>query len=473
MNSFLLNRQLGSVSPQAFARAQNDRLLGSLQAADEVNFALTQDAAKGSTGGARPALTRSVAHAAGVSSISIDRFEGRYLLSGGADSSVGIWDLEAAYVAAGQPVTHLPLGYAAKTSTTASLGITHASFYPFDSLAFITSGFDHTVKLFSSETLKPSAKFDLGSSVYSHATSDVAAHLLVACATQHPAVRLVDLRSGASAHSLAGHSGSVLSVAWHPKDEHILASGATDGTVRLWDIRRSASSLGVLDMEDSVGVAGYDGRGTGARRRERGRAHAGAANGVVWADRAGRLLVSTGTDERMRVWDMRAGANTLANFGPALKNAQNTAVLPLPAPGHLNAAGSAVAFFPNPAEILAVDLHSGRLLQRLRVVGLSGSQATATGGGGGGSGGGGSGIRNLKSRTTSLAWRAHEIELYSAHTDGTIRCWRPWTWEDAAAEAEEREEAEGGQAEVESRKRKREELDQIVRDLTEKKVTFS
>ena len=467
MNSFLFNRQLGSVGPQAFARAQHERLLRSIRPAEDVDFVVRPVAAAESVD--RPTRTpkdrgvRGIAHGAGVSSIDIDRFEGRYLLSAGADSSLAIWDLEASCTTPGSQITHVPLEYKAKSSVIGSLGVTHVTFYPFDSLAFLTSGYDHTLKLFSSETLEASAKFDLGSTVYSHATSNVATHLLVACASQHPAVRLIDLRSGASAHSLAGHSGSVLTLAWHPKDEHILASGATDGNVRLWDIRRSNSSLGVLDLDDSIGVAGYDGRGTGARRRERGRAHNGAANGLVWTE-DGRCLLSTGTDERMRVWDMSTGANTLANFGPALKNAKNTALLPLLPPSQLMRPGTHTVFFPNPSEILAFDMHSGTLLNRLRVVGSPprGGDASDTP----------TGIRNLKSHTTSLAWRAHDLQLYSAHTDGTIRCWRPHTWEDDVADQESKEVNDSAD-DAEGRKRKREELDQIVRDLTGKKVTYS
>lgn len=324
MNSFLLNRQLGSIAPEVLVRAQHDRLLKALQPASHIRFALQPPAQTPRNHAPR---TVDLAHAAGVNSIAVDRFEGRYLISGGADSSLAIWDLEAAETYTGEAVTHLPLTVSARTSITQSLGITHVSFYPFDSLALLTTGYDHTLKLFSSETLETSTSFDLGSIVYSHATSHIASHLLVACASQHPAVRLVDLRSGSATHSLAGHSGAVLSVSWHPKQENILASGGTDGVVRLWDVRKSASSLGVLDMEDNIGIAGYDGLGTGSRRREKGRAHNGATNGLVWSD-DGRFLVTTGHDERVRVWNMDTGANTLANFGPGLKNATTTTLLP-------------------------------------------------------------------------------------------------------------------------------------------------
>lgn len=341
-----------------------------------------------------------------------------------------------------------------RTSKTESLGVTHISFYPFDSLAFLTSGYDRTVKLFSSETLTASATFDMGSLVYSHATSSVANHLLVACASQHPAVRMIDLRSGASTHSLAGHSGSVLTVAWHPNNENILASGANDGTCRLWDIRRSASSLGVLDMEDNIGIAGYDGKSTGARNRERGKSHGGAVNGIIWTD-DGRYLISTGLDDKMRVWDVASGANTLANFGPALRNTRTTVLTPIVAPGYLSPPGNDIIFFPNPQEILSFDMHSGAMLKRFRVAGSPRTHAPD------------GSVRNAINRTTSLAWRTHHIQMYSAHSDGSIRCWQPPTWDEEGTQGEDE------QAETAERKRKREELDEIVQDLTKKKVTFT
>ncbi len=216
-------------------------------------------------------------------------------------------------------------------------------------------------------------------------------------------------------------------------------------------------------MDDSIGIAGYDGMGTGARRRERGRAHNGAVNGLTWSE-DGRYLVSAGHDARMRVWDMVTGANTLANFGPGLKNGQTTPLFPLLAPGHLTPPGREVVFFPNPKEILTFDLHAGKLLSRLRVTTPQHTTSDTTG------------SRNLIPRTTSLAWRAHHVEMYSAHADGVIRCWQPRTSDDRMAEEEEKEKSGEGEAENErqrERKRKREELEQIVRDLSGKRVTYS
>jgi DNA excision repair protein ERCC-8 len=77
MNAFLLNRQLGSISHQALAKAQNNRLLKALHGT-EVRFALENQSGAGlSSTRDGVSRVRDVAHAAGVNSIAIDRFEGR------------------------------------------------------------------------------------------------------------------------------------------------------------------------------------------------------------------------------------------------------------------------------------------------------------------------------------------------------------------------------------------------------------
>ena len=252
----------------------------------------------------------------------------------------------------------------------------------------------------------------------------------------------------------------MLSVAWSPRDEYILASGGSDGTVRLWDIRRSSGCLGVLDLEDSVGVGGEDGLGRNARQRERGKAHVGACNGVVWTD-TGHNLVTAGHDERVRVWDAAAGANTLSHFGPTIKNTHLSTLLPLVVPSYIVPAGQQAMFYPNEKEILMFELFDGTLKKRLRVPGVAVAQAS-----------GSAGQRNIRNRITSLAWRPGNVEFYSASSDGTIRAWMPRTKDDADVEEEEAKEADNGDDEDESRKRKRETLDTVYRDLTRQKITF-
>ncbi|GAM88803.1 hypothetical protein ANO11243_068370 [Dothideomycetidae sp. 11243] len=462
MNNFLLSRALGSISHQSLANAQHDRLIHSLQHARKIKLSYRsadQSATAADNVDEDDLKTRDVAHPAGVNSIAIDN-----LLSGGADASIAVWDLDAASPDEDRQVIHHPLGRVTKSafgdSQTHGAGITHLSFYPFDSLAFLSSSYDHTLKLYSSETLTSSASFDLASVVYSHALSPIASHLLVACATQHPAVRLVDLKSGASTHSLAGHGGAVMSVAWHPKLEHVLASGATDGSVRVWDIRRSASSLGVLDMDDSTGIVDLTAMGVDYRKRQRGKAHSASVNGVLWTD-GGDYMVTSGHDQTMRVWDASTGANTLVNFGPSLRNSHSSTLLPLISPSRLSGKGKEVVMYPNPREVMIFELHTGKLLSKLRTPSYAASHTAVAAG---------SGTRNVLNRTTSLAWRAHNVEVYSAHTDGSIRCWKPLTWEDGLDDDDEGE--EDGVAERE-KKRRREELDDIVEGLTKRKVTYT
>ncbi|KAL6716498.1 hypothetical protein ACLMJK_006065 [Lecanora helva] len=460
MTSNLLGRALGVISSQALQRSETSNLLHALQAAPGIKLdgndgPIPTPDSKSATN--NEGETTVWAHKAGVNCLTIDRFEGRYLLTGGADSSILLWDLESASNTLSQ-CTYRPLARTSKGSS--KFGITHLSFYPFDSQAFLSTSYDHTLKLYATEHLTaPSASFDLDSVIYSHALSPVADHLLVACATQLPAVRLVDLRSGASAHSLAGHQGAVLSVAWSPVDEYILASGGSDGTVRLWDVRRSAGSLGVMDLEDSVGVGGEDGLGSKARARGCGKAHVGACNGVVWTD-DGRFLVTAGHDERVRVWDLRVGANALSHFGPIIKNTHLSTLLPLTVPSFIGRPGDQVMLYPNEKEILMFDLFEGTLLKRLKVPGVAIAQTSGSGG-----------QRNIKNRVTSLAWRAGDVEVYSAHSDGVIRAWKAKTKEETEIERDEVLEVD--ETVDESRKRKRKALDDVFRDLTRQKITFT
>jgi DNA excision repair protein ERCC-8 len=300
----------------------------------------------------------------------------------------------------------------------------------------------------------------MGSIVYTHALSPIASHLLVACATQHPTVRLVDLRSGSNTHSLAGHHGALLSLSWSPRVEHILASGGIDGTIRLWDIRKSSAALGILDMEDSMGITGTNGLGMGARSRVSGKSHQGPVNGLTWTG-DGEYIVSAGHDERVRVWDASTGANTLASFGPTLKNSHLSNLPLLTSPATSTGRGQDILFFPNERELLVFDLHQGILLKRSRFPAPNISTVRSR-----------TGERNVRNRITGLLIQGQADAVYSSHTDGQIRAWLPRTAEDDAIEREKDHAKRTADIDDEEGARKRQILETVYRDLTKDKITF-
>jgi DNA excision repair protein ERCC-8 len=97
MNSYLLYRSLGEISHHEFRRFQLRRQIFAIQASDtRFGGTHTSSQAFGSSDGSQESMNENIiAHNGGVNAITIDPFEGRYLLSGGADSTISMWDLEA------------------------------------------------------------------------------------------------------------------------------------------------------------------------------------------------------------------------------------------------------------------------------------------------------------------------------------------------------------------------------------------
>lgn len=249
-------------------------------------------------------------------------------------------------------------------------------------------------------------------------------------------------------------------MAWSSTLEYVLASGGIDGTVRVWDIRKSSGSLGLLDMEDSTGITGIDGLGNSARARDSGKAHAAAVNGITWTD-DGRYIITAGHDERIRVWDADTGANTLASFGPTIKNGHLSNLPLVVTPTTSTPLERELLFFPNEKELLVFELHEGKLLKRLKVPGPNTAAVRSR-----------TGERNIKNRTTGLVWRGQAGGVYTTHTDGQIRAWLPRTLEDEELDQEEEEVIATQDNENEGIKRKRQVLDDVFKNLTRQKITF-
>ncbi|KAL5348555.1 hypothetical protein ACLOAV_005971 [Pseudogymnoascus australis] len=455
MNRLFFERESASIGQGSFARAVASRALHSLQLWPHVKFD-GGGVAPPPVEGERTAGKESAwACQAGVNSLAVDKFEHKLMLTGGADSTIKLWDLEQ-ITPQKNDQTLKPIGEVKKSPSTHQFGITHISFYPFEPTAFLSSSYDHSLKIYSTDTLQPSASFKLDSIIYSHALSPIASHLLVACCTQHPLVRLVDLHSGASTHSLAGHTGAVLAASWSPTNEHILATGGTDGTVRIWDVRKASGTLRLLDLEDSIGL----GDGLDRPSRAAAKAHGAAVNGIEWTD-DGQYIVSAGHDAAVRVWDASSGANTLAHFGPTLRNAKLETKPMLLSPVEHTKPKGGLLVYPNEGEVVIFELHEGRVVSRLRLPGPSVAVVRARTG---------TGERSVGRRVTSLAWRGVGEGFVSAGSDGVVRVWGPGVGEemvDEVVEGETDRREEGGRE-----KRKREVLDDVFKDLTRTKITF-
>ncbi|KAI6780988.1 uncharacterized protein J7T54_003130 [Emericellopsis cladophorae] len=475
MQSSLFARELGDLSPHAFSSSFTSPLLRSFAAAPQHRFngERTHDPLLDE----RPHNIR--AHGAGVASLAVEKFDGRLLVSGGAEGAIKIWDLEQCGSVYEGTYTFRPVSTIRRSTDGSghSHGITHLDFFPFDPDAFLSSAFDKSLKLWSTARSTLSGSFDLNARIYSHSTSPIADHLVVACATQHAHVRLVDLRSGSAVQALIAHGGPVLATQWSPTQGHIVTSGHADGKIRVWDIRRAGGVLSLLDQEDSLGLvhrhkhavaAGMD-PGQVRPYREAAQAHDDAVNGLHWTS-DGKYIISAGMDNRIRVWDAATGANTLTSFGPLVQNrhAKTTSIVTTPPRLSEN---KDVLFWANDQEILALDLHDGKLITRLRSPGAVNPVGPR-------------GSEMGRNRISALAWRSaggggasvgpvpgggNSVgALYSAHLDGQIRAWIPQIPgpDDEGGE-------DPGDEEDEGKRRKRKAIDDAYKTLMGKNIRFT
>ncbi|KAG9774217.1 hypothetical protein KCU88_g5531, partial [Aureobasidium melanogenum] len=208
------------------------------------------------------------------------------------------------------------------------------------------------------------------------------------------------------------------------------------------------------DFDDAVGVVGeFPSTGAGARPELldfHAVAHNGPVTSVQWTP-SGDRLVTTGHDQRIRVWDTCTGRNELVHFGPRIRNERHGELKPLISPLGTHRPGHESLFWPNDdgrGVIFQHHLREGHLLKSLRTQGIklaeiqAAAAAKSRGGGGGGGrargrgggagGGGSSSLGRLTSggRINAMVWRFNApagdaIEMYTAHGDGSICAWMP------------------------------------------------
>lgn len=357
-----------------------------------------------------------------INALSVEQDEHRFLLSGGADSSIHVYDLDSKVVKdlnegtealAPDNITTYECVATVPRKFGHRYGVSGVSWWPFDSGMFISSSFDGTLKVWDSNATEEGEvyAFDLEHRVYTFDISKTGQHSLIATATQSPLIRLLDLRTTSSSHTLSGHKiGSVQSVKWSPTKPHLLASGGSDGSLRLWDIRRADSCISSLDLNQSHPERTADKTYLTTAPFADRRAHRAAINGLEWLPN-GEYLISAGCDEAIRLWDLQVETeerNSLVNFGPLVRNEYPQALYmcvspqedPLPSP---------YLFFPSGnGQILVYDVMTGRLIKQLDRPYIGNDASTGI------------------ARTACITARGNGThEFYSGSMDGLITRWAP------------------------------------------------
>lgn len=298
------------------------------------------------------------AHFGYINSLAIESVDEQLMLCGGADSSVTIWDLEAEYIT--DPKDTQPLAKL-DARTAHKFGISKVLWWPHDEAMFFTSSFDKTVKVWDTERLDEVFSFDLDHKVYNFDVNPLKLNGLIATGLDYPHIRLLDLRSSSSAQTLRGHeSGSVMCVQWSPTREYMLASGGSDGLVRIWDIRAAKQQIAAMDMnrtseEDDLTPLSFR------------KSHRGICNGLLWHFKGDELL-SVGLDNKARVWDLAApggGLNKNINFGPLFHDRRQQTLEPSFFWTREENDELAVLLPSDTGDVLMSDYADGSLLERL------------------------------------------------------------------------------------------------------------
>ncbi|KAL7751861.1 acetylornithine aminotransferase [Sorochytrium milnesiophthora] len=306
-----------------------------------------------------------------ISSLSIDP-----LLSAGTSGKIALWDLEGDNTARVDKLVLEPLATIPKQRAHAYT-VTGLQWYPFDNGMFLSSSYDCTVKVWDTNTLQSVADFGTSAKIFSMDMSHVAAHCLVAVASDDPVVVLCDLQSGGKTHSLIGHRREVCCVKWSPVYEYQVATGGADGTAKLWDIRKAKAPLqdiAVVGQPDGSTVntskrQRLDSASSPARRQQQ--QALGESNRVIGVAFTpdSTMLITLVQRRRMDVWDLlRNGVRMPVEFDCSelryqAKRGMCPVVLPQAHPASLDYPPAVVV--PAGRQALVYDFYTGTVLRRL------------------------------------------------------------------------------------------------------------
>ncbi|XP_063229887.1 DNA excision repair protein ERCC-8-like [Bacillus rossius redtenbacheri] len=276
----------------------------------------------------------------------VDCAEGKYLLCGLGDGSICIYNLYN-YTGSPQFTCNVECMVDKNNRHAHKFSTECVQWYPFDTGMFLSSGMDKKLKVWDTNTLIPVESFSTEGKVYQH---HMARNSLIAVASSANQISLIDIRKGSSVHELRGHSSLVLTCRWSPTEEYLLASGSCDRKVLLWDVRSARSCLRCLDQHNGEGQSNSQSTST---------AHDGFVNGLCFSEN-GLYLLSYGTDDSLRLWDVCWGRNEMVSFGSVPNHSKKCVQLDV-----RTVVGSGVAYVPSGSNVLLFNIESGRNVRTL------------------------------------------------------------------------------------------------------------
>ncbi|CEP64677.1 U4/U6-U5 snRNP complex subunit PRP4 LALA0_S13e00452g [Lachancea lanzarotensis] len=156
----------------------------------------------------------------------------RFLVSGGADNLVKIWDLRSDDNSAPEAVFE---GHENR--------VANVKFHPSDKYV-ASASFDLTWRLWDVET-QQELQLQEGHSKEVYSLDFQSDGALICSAGLDSIARIWDLRSGKSLMALEGHAKPIYGVSWSPNG-HIVATASGDGTVKIWDLRNVGEPFSIL-----------------------------------------------------------------------------------------------------------------------------------------------------------------------------------------------------------------------------------
>ncbi len=320
-----------------------------------------------------------------VTTLSIDAAETRYLLTGDMRGSVSVYDLHSPLESGAPPVIPFAPAQQAQRARMQAIqaerptritqarsanrlvelatdefrraGISSVLWYPLDSGSFVTSSFDGRVHLWDTNLFEPVLNHDIPDAAYCADMSRVMpSTIAVACADK--SVYLLDVKSTRRTLTLRAHRGKVKCVRWSPLSEHLLASSAEDKAIFLWDTRRTNGYLFSFDQHNSQQPFSLHAAQSRILKPSNVvSAHSGSVNSLCFTP-DGQFLLSSGTDNRVRLWNVSNGLNTLVNFPRTLYRSSLHLQLATTPDGRF-------LFSPNAKKIGVYDISTGALVNEL------------------------------------------------------------------------------------------------------------